>query len=122
RAGVSLLMWEIPEPWLTTMEAGAARAGAVMIGVVDVPGRALADASSLSIGFTQAGWIYERGQLVGLNVAAHCSKNKLAPPVGESDLEILYPAPPHRSGEVRRGSQVTAFDQQQDVECESAAV
>ena len=115
-------MGEIPEPWLATMEAGAARSGAVVMGVVDAPGRALAHASSLSIGFTQDGWIYERGQLVGLKVAARCSKNKLAPPVGESELEIVYPAPPHRSGEVRRGRQLTALDQQQDVECESAAV
>ncbi len=128
-AGFILLMGEIPEPWLAPMEAGAARSGAVVVGVVEAPGRALAHASSLSLGFTQAGWIYERGQLVGLNVGARCSKNKLAPPVGESDLEIFYPAPPHRSGGaaesggVRRGRQLSALHQQhEEPECESAAV
>ena len=127
-AGFILLMGEIPEPWLAPMEAGAARSGAVVVGVVDAPGRALAHASSLSLGFRQAGWIYERGQLVGLNVDARCSKNKLAAPVGESDLEIFYPAPPHRSGGaaesgVRRGRQLSALQQQhEEPECESAAV
>src|SRR6266581_245761 len=120
-AGFILLMGEIPEPWLAPMEAGA-----VVVGVVDAPGRALAHASSLSLGFTQAGWIYERGQLVGLNVDARCSKNKLAPPVGESDLQVFYAigstSPPHQSGEAGRGRQLTALDQQQDFECESAAV
>src|SRR5437867_2670349 len=57
-AGFILLMGEIPEPWLAPMEAGAARSGAVVVGVVDAPGRALAHASSLSLGFRQAGWIY----------------------------------------------------------------
>jgi hypothetical protein len=108
------------------MEAGAARSGAVVVGVVDAPGRALAHASSLSLGFTQAGWIYERGQLVGLNVDARCSKNKLAPPVGVSDLEIFYPigsnSPPHRSGEAGRGREFSALEQQHEPECESAAV
>ncbi len=132
-AGFILLMGEIPEPWLAPMEAGAARSGAVLVGVVDAPGRALAHASSLSLGFAHAGWIYERGQLVGLNVDARCSKNKLAPPVGESDLRVFYAigsmSPPHRSGgavesgEAGRGRQLTALDHQhEEPECESAAV
>jgi recombination protein RecA len=125
-AGFILLMGEIPEPWLGPMEAGAARSGAVVVGVVDTPGRALAHASSLSLGFARGGWIYERGQLVGLRALARCSKNKLAPPVGESELEVIY-FPPHRSGGatesggVRRGREFNALPQENE-ECESAAV
>jgi hypothetical protein len=72
------------------MEAGAGRSGAVMVGVVDSPGRAFAHASSLSFGFARTGWIHDRGQLIGLTAAALVAKNKLAPPVGESELEIRY--------------------------------
>jgi hypothetical protein len=132
-AGFILLMGEIPEPWLAPMEAGAAQSGAVVVGVVDAPGRALVHASSLSLGFTHTGWIYERGQLIGVNVGAHCTKNKLAPPVGESDLQVFYAmgsiSPPHRSGGAAEsggagwGRQLTALPHQhEDSECESAAV
>ncbi len=89
-AGFILLMGEVPEPWLGPMEAGAGRSGAVMVGVVDSPGRAFAHASSLSFGFARTGWIHDRGQLIGLTAAALVAKNKLAPPVGESELEIRY--------------------------------
>jgi RecA/RadA recombinase len=120
-AGFILLMGEVPEPWLGPMEAGASRSGAVVVGVVDTPGRALAHASSLSVGFVHSGWTYERGQLVGLNTAARCLKNKLAPPLGESELEIRYPLGPNlllarvteRSGAEWR---------EEEMPCESAAV
>jgi len=90
-AGFILLMGEIPEPWLGPLEAGANRSGTLLIGVVDAPGRAFAHASSLSIGFSRAQWIIERGQLVGLRTVARCLKNRVAPPIGESELEIRYP-------------------------------
>jgi hypothetical protein len=90
-AGFILLMGEVPEPWLGPLEAGAGRSGTVLAGVVDAPGRAFAHASSLSLGFTRIGWIWERGQLVGLRTVARCLKNRVAPPVGESELEIRYP-------------------------------
>jgi RecA/RadA recombinase len=93
-AGFILLMGEIPEPWLGPLEAGANRSGTVMVGVVDAPGRALAHASSLSLGFSRVDWMWERGQLVGLHAIARCLKNRVAPPLGESELEIRYPLGP----------------------------
>jgi hypothetical protein len=59
--------------------------------VVDAPGRAFAHASSLSVGFSRTEWIWERGQLVGLRASARCMKNRVAPPLGETGLEIRYP-------------------------------
>jgi len=90
-AGFILLMGEIPEPWLGPMEAGANRSGTVLLGVVESPGRAFAHASCLSLGFSRAEWIIERDQLVGLRTVARCLKNRVAPPLGESEMEIRYP-------------------------------
>jgi RecA/RadA recombinase len=90
-AGFILLMGEVPEPWLGPLEAGANRSATVLVGVVDAPMRAFAHASSLSLGFSRTDWIVERGQLVGLRAVARCLKNRVAPPIGESELEIRYP-------------------------------
>jgi RecA/RadA recombinase len=90
-AGFILLMGEVPEPWLGPLEAGANRSGSVLVGVIDAPGRAFAHASSLSLGFSRTNWVIERGQLVGLRTVARCLKNRVAPPLGESQLEIRYP-------------------------------
>src|SRR5450759_5711451 len=90
-AGFILLMGEIPEQWLGPLESGASRSGTVIVGVVDAPGRAFAHASSLSVGFSRPDWIWERGQLVGLRASARCVKNRVAPPLGETELEIRYP-------------------------------
>ncbi|MGH7764639.1 MAG: hypothetical protein ACREOM_09515, partial [Candidatus Dormibacteraceae bacterium] len=108
--------------WLGPLEAGASRSGTVLVGVVDSPGRALAHASSVSFGFSRTGWIWERGQLVGLRVSARCVKNRVAPPLAETKLEIRYPlgVPPlfdHRmqiSEAPIHGAELT--------ECESAVV
>ena len=89
-AGFILLMGEIPEQWLGPMEASANRSGSVMVGVVDAPGRAFAHASSLSLGFARTDWVWDRDQLVGLRTIARCLKNRVAPPLGESELEIRY--------------------------------
>jgi RecA DNA recombination protein len=89
-AGFILLMGEVPEQWLGPLEASANRSGTVLVGVVDAPGRALAHASSLSLGFARTDWVWERGQLVGLRTIARCLKNRVAPPLGESELEIRY--------------------------------
>src|SRR4029077_5624847 len=83
-------MGEIPEQWLGPMEAGANRSGSVMVGVVDAPGRAFAHASSLSLGFARIDWVWDRDQLVGLRTIARCLKNRVAPHLGESELEIRY--------------------------------
>ena len=93
-AGFILLMGEVPEPWLGPLEAGANRSGTVLVGVVDAPGRALAHASSLSLGFSRTEWMWDRDQLVGLRTIARCLKNRVAPPLGESELEIRYPLGP----------------------------
>jgi recombination protein RecA len=90
-AGFILLMGEVPEHWLGPLESSANRSGTVLVGVVDAPGRAFAHASSLSVGFSRTGWIWERGQLVGLRASARCVKNRVAPPLGETELEIRYP-------------------------------
>ena len=90
-AGFILLMGEVPEPWLGPLEAGANRSGTVLVGVIDAPGRAFAHASSLSLGFSRTDWIVERGQVVGVRTIARCIKNRVAPPLGESELEVRYP-------------------------------
>jgi hypothetical protein len=84
-------MGEVPEPWLGPMESGANRSGTVMVGVMESPGRAFAHASSLSLGFLRTGWVWDRDQLVGLRTLARCTKNRVAPPLGETELEIRYP-------------------------------
>jgi len=89
-AGFILLMGEVPEPWLGPLESGANRSGTVVVGVVDAPSRAFAHASSLSLAFARVDWIWDRGQLIGLRTLARCSKNRVAPPVGESELEVRY--------------------------------
>lgn len=119
-AGFVLLMGEIPEPWLGPLESGANRSGSVMVGVVEAPGRAFAHASSLSLGFSRTGWIWERGQLIGLRSIARCLKNRVAPPVGETEVEIRYPLGPklfagQPLAEIRTESAV-------EIECASAAV
>jgi recombination protein RecA len=93
KAGVSfiLLMGEVPEPWLGPLEAGANRSGTVLVGVVDAPGRAFAHASSLSLGFARTEWVFDRNELVGLKCEVRCLKNRVAPPLGETELEIRYP-------------------------------
>src|SRR5437016_6754209 len=90
-AGFLLLMCEIPEHWLGPLESGANRSGTVVVGVIDAPSRALAHASSFSLGFSRSDWIWERGQLVGLRASARCVKNRVAPPLSSSELEIRYP-------------------------------
>jgi recombination protein RecA len=90
-AGFILLMGEVPETWLGPLEAGANRSGTVLVGVVDAPGRAFAHASSLSLGFSRTDWVWDRSQLVGLRCEVRCLKNRVAPPLGETELEIRYP-------------------------------
>jgi RecA/RadA recombinase len=90
-AGFLLLLRDVPEHWLGPLESGASRSGTVVVGVVETPDRALAHASSFSVGFSRQDWVWERGQLVGLRVSARCVKNRVAPPLGGTELEIRYP-------------------------------
>ncbi len=119
-AGFILLMGEVPEPWLGPLEAGANRSGTVLVGVVDAPGRAFAHASSLSLGFSRTDWVWERGQLVGLRTVARCVKNRVAPPLGESELEIRYPLGPQLIFE-HPVAEVPSL-RVAELECESAVV
>lgn len=113
-AGFILLMGEIPEPWLGPLEAGASRSGAVVVGVIDSPGRAFAHASSLSLTFARSGWIFERGQLIGMTCGALVAKNKLGPPLARSELEIHFTSPLVGS--------VVERESEQEHECVSAVV
>jgi RecA/RadA recombinase len=90
-AGFLLVMSDVPEHWLGPIESGANRSGSVLVGVVEAPGRALAHASSFSVVFSRSEWIWERGQLVGIRTSARCVKNRVAAPLGETELEVRYP-------------------------------
>ena len=90
-AGFLLLMCDVPEHWLGPLESGANRSGTVMVGVLDAANRALAHSSSFSLGFSRREWIWDRGQLVGIRIAATCVKNRVAPPLGTAELLIRYP-------------------------------
>jgi RecA/RadA recombinase len=90
-AGFLLVMSDVPEHWLGPIESGANRSGSVLVGVVEAPGRALAHASSFSVVFARSEWIWERGQLVGIRTSARCVKNRVAAPLGETELEVRYP-------------------------------
>src|SRR5947208_11689003 len=90
-AGFLLLTGEVPEHWLGPLESGANRSGTVIVGVIDTPSRALAHASSFSLGFARRDWSWERGLLVGLRTSARRVQNRRAPPLGERELEIRYP-------------------------------
>jgi len=102
-AGFLLVMSDVPEHWLGPVESGANRSGTVLIGVVEAPGRALAHASSFSVAFSRSEWIWERGQLVGLRTAARCVKNRVAAPLGETELEVRYPLGGRRLGDYSPG-------------------
>jgi RecA/RadA recombinase len=120
-AGFILLMGEVREQWLGPVESGANRSGTVLVGVVDAPSRAFAHASSFSLGFSRIQWIWERGQLVGLRVSARCLKNRVAPPIGETALEIHYPLGAHPLSDYQ-ASIVEAPILEETPECESAVV
>ena len=102
-AGFVLLMCEVPEHWLGPLESGANRSGTVVVDVADAPDRALAHASSFSVAFSRTDWIWERGQLVGLRTSARCVKNRVAPPLGETELEVRYPLGLRRPGDYLPG-------------------
>jgi recombination protein RecA len=93
-AGFVLVLSDVPEHWLGPLESGANRSGSVVVGVIDEPDRALAHASSFSVAFARSEWIRDRGVLVGLRASARCVKNRVAPPLGETEVEICYPLGP----------------------------
>jgi len=121
-AGFVLLMCEVPEHWLGPLESGANRSGTVVVDVVDAPDRALAHASSFSVAFSRTDWIWERGQLVGLRTSARCVKNRVAPPLGETELEVRYPLGLRRPGDYLPGITHVSPHAEELLRRESAAV
>ena len=121
-AGFVLLMCDVPEHWLGPLESGANRSGAVMVGVIDTPNRALAHASSFSLGFERRDWVWDRGQLVGMRVSARCLKNRVAPPLGETELEIRYPLSPRSPGDYVSGITEVAINHEEVQRRASAVV
>lgn len=121
-AGFLLLMCKVPEHWLGPLESGANRSGTVMVGVIDAPNRALAHASSFSLGFERRDWVWDRGQLVGLRVGARCLKNRVSPPLGETELEIRYPLSPRSPGDYVTGITEVAINREEVQRRASAVV
>lgn len=121
-AGFLLLMCDVPEHWLGPLESGANRSGAVMVGVIDAPNRALAHASSFSLGFARRDWAWDRGQLVGMRVSARCLKNRVAPPLGETEMEIRYPLSPRPPRDYVTGITEVAINHQEVQRRASAVV
>ena len=92
RAGAGFLLTPpLPEAWLNTLEAAAARSGAVVVVVAEAVAPALAHASSLSFQLERSGWVWDRGQLAGLRTRLRCVKNKVGMPGLETELEARYP-------------------------------
>jgi RecA/RadA recombinase len=120
-AGFILLMCGVPEHWLGPLESGANRSGSVVVEVIDSPDRALAHASSLSLAFSRTSWIWERGQLVGLRTEARCTKNRVAPPLGEAALEIRYPLGSRPLGDYTPGVIATPVLIEQEVRPRASA-
>ncbi len=112
-AGFIALLSTIPEHWLGPLESGANRSGSVVVAVVDSPDRALAHASSFSLGFSRDRWLWERGQLVGARVSARCVKNRVAPPLGETLLDVRYPLSPHPLSD--HHAAITAAEEDEEV-------
>jgi RecA/RadA recombinase len=102
-AGFLLLMCDVPEHWLGPLESGANRSGSVVVEVVDAADRALAHAASFSVAFSRIAWVWERGQLVGLRTTARCVKNRVAPPLAETELEVRYPLGSTKLGDYTPG-------------------
>jgi recombination protein RecA len=97
--GFALVLEALPEPALTALEGAAARSGCLVVVVAEPQpeadaGRALAHASSLTLGLELVGWVHERGLVIGPRCLVRCSKNKLAAPGGEAELELRYPVGP----------------------------
>src|SRR5437588_4498252 len=83
-----LLTPPLPESWLNTLEAAAARSGSVVVVIAETASPALAHASSLSFSFERLRWDRERGQLVGLSFRVRCLKNKVGMPGLEAQMEV----------------------------------
>ncbi len=92
RAGASFLLVLdlLPESALAPLESAAAHSGCAVVSIDEGNDRALAHASSLTIGFQRVRWVWDRNLLEGLRARLACLKNKLAAPGGAAELEVRY--------------------------------
>ncbi len=92
RAGASflLMLGPLPESALAPLESAAAHSSCALVAIDEGNDRALAHASSLTLGFQRICWVWDRGLLVGLRARLACLKNKLAAPGAAAELEVRY--------------------------------
>ena len=92
RAGASFLLVlnPLPESALAPLESAAAHSNCVVVAIDEGSDRALAHASSLTLGSERICWVWDRDLLVGLRARLACLKNKLAAPGAEAELEVRY--------------------------------
>jgi recombination protein RecA len=92
RAGASFLLVldPLPESALAPLESAAAHSNCAVVVIDEGNDRALAHASSLTLGSERICWVWDRNLLVGLRARLACLKNKLAAPSAEAELEVRY--------------------------------
>jgi recombination protein RecA len=92
RAGTSFLLVldPLPESALAPLESAAAHSNCAVVAIDERGDRALAHASSLTLGFQRIRWVWDRHMLVGLRTRLACLKNKLAAPGSAAELEVRY--------------------------------
>jgi len=88
--GLILLLGEPPENVLVPLEGAAARSNSLILIVSESFSSPLAHAISMGFEARPQGWIEERGQLTGLRTQLTCSRNRLAPPGREIQLEVRW--------------------------------
>ena len=96
RAGASFLLVldALPESALATLESAAAHSSCAVVAIDEDSDRALAHASSLTLGFERIRWVWDRDLLVGLRARVACLKNKLAAPGAAAQVEVRYAVGP----------------------------
>ena len=66
--------------------------------------------------------MWERGQLAGIRVSARCVKNRVAPPLGMTELEIRYPLGTRELTDFMPGIREVRVQIEEVADCTSAAV
>ena len=92
RAGASFLLAldTLPESALAPLESAAAHSGCAVVAVDEGGDRALAHASSLTLGVQRISWVWDRDVLVGLRARLVCLKNRMAAPGATAALDVRY--------------------------------
>jgi recombination protein RecA len=101
RAGAGFMLLLLParvaagaEPWLALLCSAAEKSSCVVVAVVEEMSKPLGHAASTTIAVERTGWLFERGELLGLCARLECVKNKLATPGRSAVLEVRYPLGP----------------------------